>query len=425
MLRLDIVCPLCQGQKKIQCKTCNGTGILKKTLGIFPKYCPNCNKTGLVPCVCNTEGIYVQDILWYSEKTTEEQVQRAISFLKNFDDSIVIRILEQLLLKNASKYAGPILDLLNRFEWNPYKSQDERTLIRYALFNDKIEILRDFQNQIIFELRWYISGLTDSKKIDHVITLIFQINNPETFYVLKDILLSKYPNLKEKQGAIFEFLVNSDNGLKVLTSTFSESSEVFEECLRQIKNPQLIKAIGHFVFRIPSKKHIIQALCYLQENSVQEANNISQQLNQNPYTGLCSLLSHTAYLLIKREEEFPGLLNFITNKKVYLIDNPEIGLLNALSVYGDGGAFLLNTILETYLYDHALRATNYLEYMLTYRKDKLSQETLDRILQLNYREFKSGGTTTRYMPGAFGGTYTTSSPEECNVLSFKHIVKKV
>lgn len=66
-----------------------------------------------------------------------------------------------------------------------------------------------------------------------------------------------------------------------------------------------------------------------------------------------------------------------------------------------------------------------MEYMLTFRKDKLSQDTLDQISQLKYREFKSGGTTTRYMPGAFGGTYSTSSPEERNTIYFKHIVIKV
>lgn len=427
MLGLDIVCPICQGQKKIQCKTCNGTGVLKKTLGIFPKYCPDCNKTGFVPCICSTVGQQVQDILWYSEKATKEQKQAIIEFLSNYENSVVINILEEFLLKNSSINTTLTLELLKHFNWNPNNSKDERALVRYALFNNKLEILKEYKGPIVFELRWYINDYSDIKKVNHTINLISQLNNSETFYILKDITTKHWDKLADKQSEIIAFLSKSDIGLQVLASTFSTKNEILADCLHLAKNPQLLKAIGHFTFRVPAKSsnYIIKTLSYLQDNSVQEVNNILQQLNQNGHTRFCALLSHFAYLLTEREDEVIGLFDFIADKKTYLIDDPEVGLLKAFSAHGDGGTFLLKTILETYSYDDALRATNYMEYMLTFRKDKLSQDTLDQISQLKYREFKSGGTTTRYMPGAFGGTYSTSSPEERNTIYFKHIVIKV
>lgn len=426
MLRLDIDCPICQGQKKIQCKTCNGTGKLKKTLGIFPKYCPDCNKVGFLPCVCSTAGQQVQNILWYSEKVTKEQKQAVIEFLSNYENSFIIKILEEFLLKNSSRNAALTLELLKHFEWNPNTSNDDRLLVRYALFNDKFEVLKKYKGPIVFELRWYLDDYSDMKKVNHIINLIFQLNNPETFYILKDIITNSWDKLADKQSEIIAFLSNSDTGLQALASAFSAKNEIFEDCLRLAKNPHLLKAIGHFAFRVPAKStnYIIKTLSYLQDNSVQEANNIFQQLNQNAHTQFCSLLSHFAYLLTEREDVVVGLFDFITDKKTYLID-AEVGLLKALSAHGDGGVFLLKTILEAYSYDDALRATNYMEYMLTFRKDKLSQDTLDQIPQLKYREFKSGGTTTRYMPGAFGGTYSTSSPEKRNTIYFKHIVSKI
>lgn len=426
MLRLDIVCPLCQGQQKIQCKTCNGTGKLKSILGFIPKHCPNCNKTGFVKCVCITEGEQVKDLFWNSGAVTNEQKQIAIAFLQKYDSSLVIKILEKLVFQISQTKTSFLFDLLNYFGWDPTGCEDKRLFIRYALVKRNTKILQENSHNIEYELRWFISDFSDSEKINYVIDLVFLLNEPVTLYVLKEIIINCWSSLTEKHSSIITFLANNDIGLEILVDVFKNNPNIYEYCCGIRNNPQLLKAFGKYAFNSSSmsKNNITKMIFFLGDDSTQEAINISKQLHQNDYIHYSSLYCRAAELLMKREDEVINLLDFIAGKKTSFFNEPEIGLLKTLSNRSDGGEYLLNSALECFSYDDAQCATNYLEYLLTFKKNKLSKSTLDGIAKLEFREFETGGISTHYMPGAFGGSYSTGSPKKTDIISFKHIKKR-
>ncbi|GEM_PF-6018100 len=433
MLGLEISCPLCNGQKKVQCKTCNGTGKLRNILGFIPKYCPNCNKSGFINCVCFNEGNRVNSILGNPNNLSHEQKEIVVGFFKNYDPSFAVHFMEQYLLANSVEVAKLMFELLEIYGWTAKGSENKSLQVRYALIKMDKEYMHQHQNKITDDLLWYVGDYANGKKNAFVIDLIMQLNNDETLGIIELIVKnSHWPDLLDKHNEIIMFLLRSDNGLELLVDICSTNSYIFDSCLRIHAIPNLLKAIGRVAFRVKitpnkeiNKDNIIKVLFYFGLKTTQEAIDISKELTQNKYSYSSSLYSLAADFLVKKEGEVDNLVTFIIDKKQHNIDAPEIGLLNALSAYGDGGESLLNTVNETPIYDDALRATNYLDYMVTYRKDILSQHTLSRILKLEYREFRTGGVSSRYMPGAFGGSYTTSSSEKCDIISFKHILKKI